>query len=163
MTKKVRRDTEPVLADALRVLGGCDHVDAVAVDVAPGTTAIGFTALILASPPRWTRSLLAVRDLLVAPFGLKGSRSGAVRIEEGAQIGPMYMFDVSDEQVVAGKDDKHLSFRTTFVVREGANGLEGVCTTVVRYHRTAGRLYFRAIEPFHHVIMRTLARRAAAA
>ncbi|MFF2651028.1 DUF2867 domain-containing protein [Streptomyces sp. NPDC058045] len=157
-----RRDIKPEPADAVLVLGGCDHIDAVAVDVAPGTTAIGFITAMLSSPPRWLRALLAVRDTLVSPFGLKGTETKETRIEQGAQVGPLHMFTVSDEQVVAGKDDKHLSYRTTFVVREGVNGPEGVCTTVVLYHRTAGRIYFTAIKPFHVAIMIGLVRRAAA-
>ncbi|WP_189129371.1 DUF2867 domain-containing protein [Wenjunlia tyrosinilytica] len=161
-TAVARTDTKPVTADTVLTLGGCDHIDAVAVDVVPGTNAIDFTAAMLGSPPRWLRGLLCVRDTLVAPFGLKGSTAGEVRIEEGRQVGPLHLYSVSQKQVVAGKDDKHLSYRTTFVVREGADGPEGVCTTVVRYHRTAGRVYFRVIEPFHNVIMLGLVRRAAA-
>ncbi|MFF2653901.1 DUF2867 domain-containing protein [Streptomyces sp. NPDC058045] len=39
---------------------------------------------------------------------------------------------------------------------------EGVCTTAVRYHRAAGRLYFTAIKPFHLAVMIGLVHRAAA-
>lgn len=158
---EVRRDTKPAVGETVHLLGGCHHVDAVAVDVEPGTTAIDFAQAMLGSVPYWVGGLLRVRDTLVAPFGLKGSVRGDTRLVAGEAVGPLWMFDVSEALVLAGKDDKHLSYRTTFIVREARTGLEGVCTTVVRYHHPAGRLYFRTIEPFHNAIMVSLASRAA--
>jgi hypothetical protein len=42
-------------------------------------------------------------------------------------------------------------------------GWEGVCTTAVRFERPVGRLYFRVIEPFHHLIVHAMVGRAARA
>lgn len=61
------------------------------------------------------------------------------------------MLSVAAEEVLLGDDDKHLSFRTSFSVRDAAAGREGVCSTAVRYHNRAGRVYFAAIRPFHVV------------
>ncbi|MET7600621.1 DUF2867 domain-containing protein [Streptomyces sp. NPDC005481] len=158
----VRRNVEPVVAAAHASLGRYDHVDTVAVDVEPGVTAVDFTRRMLGSPPRWVRTLLVVRDAAVAPFGLKQRERGApAAVAAGAKIGPMRLLSVSDEEVLAGDNDKHLSFRCSFAVRQGPRGPEAVCTTVVRFHRRAGRLYFRAIEPFHHAVVAGLVRRGA--
>ncbi|MEU1042660.1 DUF2867 domain-containing protein [Streptomyces sp. NPDC005551] len=158
----VRRKVEPVLEAARTSLGGYDHVDAVAVDVAPGVSAVDFTRRMLGSPPRWVRSLLVVRDAAVAPFGLKQRERGApAAVAAGAKIGPMRLLSVTDAEVLAGDNDKHLSFRCSFAVRQGPHGPEAVCTTVVRFHRRAGRLYFRAIEPFHHAVVAGLVKRGA--
>ncbi len=120
-----------------------DHVDAVAVDLPPGTNAEGFTRLLLSSPPRWTGRLMAVRDRLVAPFGLRvRERTAAqdIRIEPGVRKGPFTVLEVREDEILCGDDDKHLSFRASFAVRPGPDGSgpEGVCTTG-RPFQQAGR------------------------
>ncbi|MFD5813351.1 DUF2867 domain-containing protein [Streptomyces sp. NPDC127038] len=160
---RVRRSVAPVVDAAVASLGGCDHVDAVAVDLAPGTSAPDFARTVLAGTPDWVHGLLTVRDKLMAPFGLhvqKRIAPGEIRVEPGARLGPFRVLTVSDDEVLAGDDDKHLDFRTSFAVREGATGPEGVCTTVVRYHRRAGHLYFKAIQPFHNLVVPRVVARA---
>ncbi|MFF2653902.1 hypothetical protein [Streptomyces sp. NPDC058045] len=71
-----RRDIELESAEAVRALGGCDHVDAVAVDVAPGTTAIGFASAMLASPPRAARSARGAERARACPADLRGAARG---------------------------------------------------------------------------------------
>ncbi|MGW2183797.1 DUF2867 domain-containing protein [Streptomyces sp. NPDC001732] len=162
------RRVEPDPADTVVTLGGCDHVDAVAIDVPQGTSARDFVRAMLSTPPALPTRLLRLRDALVKPFGLEGAaqrdktRSEETRIEEGRRVGPLHLYRVQEELVVAGKDDKHLSYRSTFLVRPGPHGWEGVTTTVVRYHGHAGRAYFTAIKPFHLLVMYSLARRGAA-
>ncbi|MET9918656.1 DUF2867 domain-containing protein [Streptomyces sp. NPDC006435] len=157
------RHVEPDPADTVGTLGGCDHIDAVAVDVPQGTSARDFVQAMLGTPPASTTRLLRLRDALVKPFGLKGTdRSEETRIEEGGRAGPLHLYRVGEDEVVAGKDDKHLSYRSTFKVRPGPHGWEGVATTVVRYHRYAGRAYFAVIKPFHVLILYSLARHGAA-
>ncbi|MFE3766796.1 DUF2867 domain-containing protein [Streptomyces sp. NPDC059104] len=166
MAKAVRRNSLPVVQAAGASLGSYDHVDAVAVDLPPGTNAEGFTRLLLSKHPRWTGRLMAVRDRLVAPFGLRVQERTAAqdtRIEPGVRRGPFTVLEVREDEILCGDDDKHLAFRASFAVRPKADGpgLEGVCTTVVRFNRPVGRLYFRLIEPFHHLIVASMLARAA--
>ncbi|MFF3310222.1 DUF2867 domain-containing protein [Streptomyces sp. NPDC004082] len=154
----VRRHATPVLDAARESLGGCDHVDAVAVDLPPGTTAVDFTRAVFLGTPEWVHRLIGVRDRVMAPFGLQRQRRVApehIRIEPGLKMGPFRLLTVDDDEVLCGDDDKHLDFRTSFAVRPAASGsgTEGVCTTAVRFHRPAGRLYFTAIQPLHHLIV----------
>ncbi|MFI6654967.1 DUF2867 domain-containing protein [Streptomyces sp. NPDC050523] len=155
---RVRRHAEPVLDRAVADLGGYDHADAVAVDLPAGTDAVEFTRLVFTGTPEWVHRLLGVRDKAMAPFGLQTQErvpAAEIRVEPGLKMGPFRLLTVSEAEVLCGDDDKHLDFRTSFAVRpvSAGTGLEGVCTTVVRFHRPAGRLYFKAIEPFHHLIV----------
>lgn len=163
MSGTVRRRVAPVLGAAIASLGSYDHVDAVAVDVPAGTSAADFVRLVSAGGPAWVGRLMALRDRLVAPFGLQVQERGKpveTRIEPGVKRGPFRVLSVTPDEVLCGDDDKHLAFRASFAVRAKADGSgpEGVCTTVVRFDRTAGRLYFRAIEPFHHLVVASLLR-----
>ncbi|WP_338498909.1 DUF2867 domain-containing protein [Streptomyces sp. SJL17-4] len=138
-------------------LGGYDHVDAVAVDIPAGTSAAEFARSVLAATPEWVHRLLDLRDKITAPLGLHSQERVAVpdiRIESGRKLGPILVRSVSEEEVLGGEDDKHLDFRASFAVRPSASGgLEGVFTTVIRFHNLAGRLYFKAIQPFHNLII----------
>ncbi|WP_339134784.1 DUF2867 domain-containing protein [Streptomyces sp. f51] len=159
----MRRRAAPVVDAAVASLGGCDHVDAVAVDLAPGTSAADFARTVLTATPGWVHGLLALRDKLMSPFGLhvqKRVDPHEIRVQPGVRLGPFLVLTVCDDEVLAGDNDKHLDFRTSFAVREGAAGLEGVCTTVVRYHRRAGHLYFKAIQPFPNLIIPRIVARA---
>ncbi|MFJ6796035.1 DUF2867 domain-containing protein [Streptomyces sp. NPDC091268] len=163
MDRAVRRRAVPELGAAGASLRSYDHVDAVAVDVPPGTGAQDFVRSLATGRPAWIGRLLALRDRLAAPFGLRvRERANAAddRIEPGVKRGPFTVLEVSEEEVLCGEDDKHLDFRVSFAVRPRADGAgrEGVCTTVVRFNRPVGRLYFRAIEPFHHLIVARMLR-----
>ncbi|MEV7729486.1 DUF2867 domain-containing protein [Streptomyces sp. NPDC087917] len=165
MAKTVRRNVVPVVEAAGASLGSYDHVDAVAVDLPDGTDAKTFARLLFDGRPRWTGRLVAVRDKLVAPFGLRVQERQQVRdtrIEPGVRKGPFKVLEVGDDEVLCGDDDKHLDFRASFAVRPKSDGagLEGVCTTVVRFNRPLGRVYFRLIEPFHHLIVTSLVAQA---
>nr|WSX52923.1 DUF2867 domain-containing protein [Streptomyces sp. NBC_00974] len=165
MSRTVRRRVAPIVGTAGESLGSYHHVDAVAVDVAPGTSAVDFARVISTGSPGWVGRLMALRDKLVAPFGLRVQERGKAtgtetRIEPGVKRGPFRILSVTEDEVLCGDDDKHLDFRVSFAVRPktDGSGSEGVCTTVVRFNRPIGRLYFRAIEPFHHLIVASLVR-----
>jgi hypothetical protein len=87
---------------------------------------------------------MALRDSLVAPFGLKPApRGGFPLIAE------------SPERVVMGFDDRHLDFRIVVTVAGGIATL----TTIVRRRNALGRLYLAAIMPFHRLIAASAAAR----
>ncbi|MFD8980282.1 DUF2867 domain-containing protein [Streptomyces sp. NPDC059564] len=151
----------PVVKAAGASLGAYGHVDAVAVDLPAGTNAEGFVRLLMSGRPSWMGRLMAVRDAVVAPFGLRVQERGKdddTRIEPGVRKGPFRVLEVREDEILCGDDDKHLNFRASFAVRPRADGsgLEGVCTTVVRFNRPIGRVYFRVIEPFHHLVVASL-------
>ncbi|MEV0413166.1 DUF2867 domain-containing protein [Streptomyces sp. NPDC050448] len=142
-------------------LGSYDHVDAVAADVPAGTSAVEFARSVLTGSPRWVDRLMSLRDKAVAPLGLQVQERGRpqdTRIEPGVKKGPFRVLEVTEDEVLCGDNDKHLDFRASFAVRSKADGSgsEGVITTVVRFNRRYGRLYFKAIEPFHHLIVASL-------
>ena len=104
--------------------------------------------------PGWVRSLMALRNALVAPFGLT--------TEEPAEVDRIGLFPVvseRDNEVIAGFDDKHLNFRIAMLAESGRVHL----ATWVHPHNLGGRLYLAAVMPFHVVIVRDALKRVAAA
>ncbi len=100
--------------------------------------------------PGWARALLALRNALVRPFGLKTGTSDDTAIFPVVRDVP--------EELILGTDDRHLDFRIA-VHRQG-NRL--YLSTWVRPHNVWGRAYLAAVMPFHILITRAAARRMAA-
>ena len=102
-------------------------------------------AQVITSFPRWADCLLKLRGVLVAPFGL--SADGP---EAADKIGIFPVESENDIEIIVGFNDKHLDFRVS-VISDG--GLVYLATWV-HPHNLGGRLYLRAIMPFHILIVR---------
>ena len=75
----------------------------------------------MARAPRWVDALLVLRNIIVAPFGLKGS--GAQERMPRDIIGIFPVVSETPERLVAGFNDKHLDFRVVHRRRDvGRNG-----------------------------------------
>jgi len=141
----------------LEILQHADFADAYRLHTTePGLDAITAAERIMGGVPRWIRVLLALRDLLVAPFGLKGS---ADMRTDAPRMGLFPLLSRTPAQVVLGLDDRHLDFR--LVIDAPGNG-DIVGTTLVRTHNRPGRLYLGLILPFHRIIVPRMMRQALA-
>jgi hypothetical protein len=137
-------------SDAFRVA-----VDGTALD------ARGATERMLGHRPRWIEALMALRDCLVTPFGLK--TSGDPRVGTSTDI--IWIFPVlsqSPTRLVAGFDDTHLDFRVVVDVATAGPGQEVTATTLVLTHNWLGKVYLAIILPFHRLIVRSMLRQVAA-
>jgi len=107
----------------------------------------------LARPPVWFVGLMKVRDMIMAPFGvrtsteLRNSRTGGARVD----FFPVLSEDANE--LVLRENDRHLDFRLSLLPQRSESGDWLVATTVVRAHNLLGRAYLRAIFPFHHVVV----------
>lgn len=159
--------TEPELAP---YFDGLDHVDVKTVHSARDLRT--FLAAMLSHRPAWVTALFAVRSVLVRAIGLRQPRGPSpprftpetVPMQPGAAA---IFFTVRAAREgahwLADVDEAHL-WAAVAVVRE-LPGPDGVAAfrvvTLVRYHRWTGRLYFNVIRPFHHLVVRAMARAGA--
>ena len=110
--------------------------------------------LALENPPGWVRRLMALRNALVAPFGLKGAAE-ELRTSE-VEIGGFPVVSASDDRVVLGFNDRHLDFRIVIdVMADRPRGQNLSVMTLVHRNNLFGRLYLAAVMPFHKLIVRT--------
>lgn len=113
----------------------------------------------LMGQPRWIGWLIALRDKLVAGFGLKTSSA----LREDAATDRIDFFRVYDrrrDEIILGEDDRHLDFRLSVLVDESAVCRRLVATTVVTFNHVGGRAYIALIAPFHRLIVKSSLRRA---
>lgn len=110
--------------------------------------------------PRWISTLMALRNYLVAPFGLK--TPSPVRQASARTIGIFPVLSETPGRLVAGFDDRHLDFRVVVDVASSGDGQRVTATTLVLTHNRLGRAYLTLILPFHRLIVRGLLRQVAA-
>jgi hypothetical protein len=105
--------------------------------------------------PGWVKALLLTRNRIASAFGLDvpgdasvmhPTRRGSYRV--GETIGPWPIFHLSEHELVAGRDNKHLNFRLS-LLREIDGQPTVVVSTICHVHNLAGKLYLLFIVPFH--------------
>ena len=121
---------------------------------------------IFAHQASWISGLTAVRDALVAGFGLKTAKHlASLHAESGAgRLGIFKIYSTSPTEVVLGEDDKHLDFRLSVLCSgQSSPGARRhlILSTVVLCHNRLGRLYIFLIAPFHRLVVQSSLRSAA--
>ncbi len=112
----------------------------------------------LAHSPRWIVTLMALRDVLVTPFGLRTSSSNGVPAN---RIGIFPVLSETPARLIAGFDDKHLDFRVVVDVTPSRPDQRVTATTLVLTHNWLGRAYLAIILPFHRLVVRSMLRQVA--
>ena len=136
-------------------------VDAFAVTLPPDLPLDIDTAAhaVFGNPALWFRMLLACRDTLVSPFGLKTSTTlrEALQAQALPHINFFPILSRESHEVVVGADDRHLDFRTSVLLRDAVPGAkrELIVTSVVHCHNRLGHVYLSAIAPFHKLVVRS--------
>lgn len=104
--------------------------------------------------PFWVGKLMALRNLVVAPLGLKTEQSSATTKAE--MLGPFPIVTRTENEIILGIDDKHLDFRLSIIT----SGTHAYTATWVRRNNWLGRIYLAIIMPFHVLIVRQAIGRA---
>lgn len=120
----------------------------------------GIASLFLTSGPSWANNLMAIRNKIVKIFGLKTSiqkNKGDFIFEVGKQLDIFKLFNMTENELIMGEDDKHLCFRVSILldsVNNETNKSKVVVTTMVEFKNLFGKLYFWFVKPFHHLIVK---------
>jgi len=107
---------------------------------------------VFANPPHMIRYLMALRNRIVALFGLKASVDFSDR-----GLGKIDVFPIissTGTEIVVGGDDKHLDFRIWISIRPSPKGSEVTISTLVKINNLFGRAYLFVIMPFHKLLSR---------
>ena len=134
-------------------LSNADWADAWSVEIEqPFSTAKSAGDAIVENFPIWTYPLLALRQIIMFPFGLMGPKDAEKLPVE--KIGFFPIVSESQDRVIAGFDDKHLDFRIIVEIEPRDKSQLVRLTTVIRRHNWVGRAYLASILPFHRLIIK---------
>jgi Protein of unknown function (DUF2867) len=135
------------------ILPGAQFSDCFAVSITGlSLNAVSATQRVLDRIPAWISGLRRLRNLIVAPLGLKTGLDKSIGPDK--RIGTFPLVSKSPERVVVGLDDKHLDFRLVVDVINFEDGHQTVtATTFVKTHNAFGRFYLGVVKPFHRIIV----------
>ncbi len=147
-------------ADLGPLLVGAQFIDAYSVSVSDtGLDARRAAEWMVTRGPKWIDALLALRNRLVAPLGLKTPAPTASSTADTVGIFPV--LSETPDRLVAGLDDKHLDFRLVIDITDAGNTRRVTATTLVLTHNLLGRSYLAIILPFHRLIVSSMLRHVA--
>lgn len=144
-------------ADARILLPGAQFADAFRIAVSDDTLIARQAAeRMFERQPRWIGGLMRLRNLIVAPLGLKTPSHGKALAADSVGLFPV--ITETPGRIVAGFDDKHLDFRVIVEVTGTAPRRDVTATTLVMTHNLLGRAYLATIMPFHRIIVPAMMR-----
>jgi len=120
--------------------------------------------------PLWMKSVLIARNRVASLCGLAAPTSSEIMKAEvkdsykvGDKIGAWPIFSLTQGELVAGRDNKHLDFRLSVLKEANGETMSTVISTVCTTHNAFGKIYLFFIIPFHKWGVRRLMSRAIAA
>ncbi|MEQ1516900.1 MAG: DUF2867 domain-containing protein, partial [Usitatibacteraceae bacterium] len=103
-------------------------------------------------------------------FGLDAPTAAEIMKQEvrpayeiGDKIGPWPIFEISGNELVAGRNNKHLDFRLSVLREPHGAATHTVISTICHVHNVYGKIYLWFIVPFHKWGVKQLIARAIAA
>jgi Protein of unknown function (DUF2867) len=124
---------------------------------------------VLGHHPRWARILLKTRNRAARWAGLEVPPEAAIdRFERkpdyavGDLIGPWPIYALTENELIAGRDNSHLDFRLS-ILKLDLPVPSVAFSTICNVHNRFGKIYLFFIVPFHRWGMRQLMQRAVAA
>jgi hypothetical protein len=117
--------------------------------------------------PAWMKWVLIARNRVASWCGLEAPTASEIlnvqrksRYAVGEKIGVWPIYSLTADELVAGRNNKHLDFRLS-VLRE-ADDAQGsvVVSTICTVHNAYGKIYLFFIVPFHRWGVRQLLSRA---
>jgi len=122
----------------------------------PRASAVEIFASLFAHHPVWMKILLIARNAVASFCGLDAPTAHEILHPEfkrsyviGDKIGVWPIFSLTETELVAGRDNKHLDFRLSVLkVTDGATA-SVVISTVCTVHNTFGKIYLFFVVPFH--------------
>lgn len=119
--------------------------------------------------PIWMKLLLIVRNAAARLVGLEAPTVAEImkpRMREaysiGEKIGPWPIFFIGGNEIVAGRNNRHMDFRLSVLKADG-DPASVVVSTICTVHNLFGKIYLFVVVPFHRNGVKSLMSNAVAA
>lgn len=106
--------------------------------------------------PKWVKSALIIRNRFAARFGLEVPPDSEIlnpsikaNYQVGDTIGPWPIYGLTQTELVAGRNNKHLDFRLSILKTPCTDGPSIIVSTICNVHNLSGKIYLFFIVPFH--------------
>jgi hypothetical protein len=153
------------------LLGNADFHDSYRAPLAhPDLAIVDLFFGLFGHSPLWMKLMLIVRNAAARLMGLEAPTVAEIMKPEarrscrvGEKIGPWPIFFMADNEIVAGRDNKHMDFRLSVLKENDGDAADVVVSTICTVHNVFGKIYLFFIIPFHRTGVRSLISNAVAA
>src|SRR5882724_8621883 len=129
----------------------------------PGLSIVDIFFALFGHTPFWMKALLIARNAIARRFGLEAPIAAEIlhptmrsTYSIGDKIGPWPIYFIGEDEIVAGRNNKHLDFRLSVLrVTDGA-AESVVVSTICSVHNLSGKIYLFFIVPFHRTGVKAL-------
>jgi hypothetical protein len=125
---------------------------------------------IFAHHPLWMKLLLIVRNKVASLAGLDAPTASDIlhieikeRYAIGDKIGVWPIFSLSENEIGAARNNKHMDFRLSVLKEHDGDKASVVVSTICTVHNLFGKVYLLFVVPFHKYGVRKLMERALSA
>jgi hypothetical protein len=125
---------------------------------------------IFARRPGWMKLMLIARNKAATLVGLEVPTTSEIMNMEkkdrylvGEKIGPWPIFFLGSDELIAGRDNKHMEFRVSIMKVHDGTRPSVVVSTLCLVHNKFGQYYLSSVIPFHKFGLRGLMASALAA
>lgn len=122
----------------------------------PQASVVDIFFAILGHHPWWMKAALIVRNVLASWCGLDAPRAAEIVHLEvkasyrvGETIGVWQLYALTDIELIAGRDNKHLDFRFSVLKETNGEVPSVVVSTQCTVHNRFGKVYLFFVVPFH--------------
>jgi hypothetical protein len=124
---------------------------------------VGIFFALFGHTPLWMKLLLIARNAAARLVGLEAPTVGEImkptvrreyRVAE--KIGPWPIFFIGENEIVAGRNNKHMDFRLSVLKAIDGDTPSVVVSTICTVHNLFGKIYLFFITPFHRMGVRSL-------
>jgi len=127
----------------------------------PGLSIVEIFFALFGHTPFWMKALLIARNAIARRFGLEAPTAAEIlhptvraSYNVGDKIGPWPIYFIGEDEIVAGRNNKHLDFRLS--VLRVKDGESVVVSTICSVHNFAGKIYLIFIVQFHRTGVKSL-------
>jgi hypothetical protein len=129
----------------------------------PGLSIIDIFFALFGHTPFWMKALLITRNAIARCFGLEAPTVAEIlhptvlaAYNVGDKIGPWPIFHIDRNEIVAGRNNKHLDFRLSVLRMTDGDAVSVVVSTICSTHNFFGKIYLFFIVPFHRTGVKSL-------
>jgi len=129
----------------------------------PGLSIVEIFFALFGHTPFWMKALLITRNAVARRFGLEAPTTAEIlhptvraSYHVGDKIGPWPIYFIGDDEIVSGRNNKHLDFRLSVLRVKDGDAESVVVSTICSVHNLAGKIYLFFIVPFHRTGVKSL-------
>ena len=150
------------------LVGNCDFRDSYRVPLSrPELGMADIFFAVFGHTPFWMKAMLILRNSVARLVGLEAPTAAEIMKPEvrkayrpGDKIGPWPVFFVGENEIIAGRDNKHMDFRLSVLKVRIGDAADVVVSTICSVHNLFGKVYLCLIVPFHRAGVQSLLSRA---